>query len=48
MVYSGAIERVVVPDGSELEAGDPVVLADAAGVELGWGMFNPVSMFRVR
>jgi hypothetical protein len=47
-VYSGAIERVVTPDGREPQAGDPVVLADCHGQELGWGMFNPVSMFRVR
>ena len=32
----------------DLEAGDAVLLADCSGTVIGWGVFNPVSMFRVR
>lgn len=46
IVYSGAIDRVL---GSPPPAvGDVVVLADARERPLGWGVFNPHSMFRVR
>lgn len=46
LVYSGAVDRVVGrPPPS---AGDPVALADARGNPMGWGVFNPVSMFAIR
>ncbi|KAL6746635.1 S-adenosyl-L-methionine-dependent methyltransferase [Haematococcus lacustris] len=48
MVYSGATRRVVSQRGDPLDAGDAVLLADDAGNGIGWGVFNPVSMFRVR
>eukprot|EP00195_Chlamydomonas_chlamydogama_P004361 CAMPEP_0202919516 /NCGR_PEP_ID=MMETSP1392-20130828/76046_1 /ASSEMBLY_ACC=CAM_ASM_000868 /TAXON_ID=225041 /ORGANISM="Chlamydomonas chlamydogama, Strain SAG 11-48b" /LENGTH=661 /DNA_ID=CAMNT_0049612909 /DNA_START=45 /DNA_END=2030 /DNA_ORIENTATION=+ len=50
MVFSGAIERLVLPPGNEETpvAGDAVVLADTHGNLIGWGVYNPVSMFRVR
>jgi hypothetical protein len=45
-VYGGAVECVISrPPPS---AGDVVVVADHRMVPLGWGVFNPVSMFRVR
>lgn len=46
LVYSGAIDRV---EGRPPPiAGDAVLLADGAGQAIGWGVFNPISMFRVR
>ena len=46
MVYSGAIGQLV--SAKKLAMGDAVQLADADGVILGWGVYNPTSMFRVR
>ena len=46
MVFSGAVDRVVgrpPPD-----AGDAVLLADGSDCTIGWGVYNPNSMFRVR
>jgi len=49
MVYSGATEVVSGKRGGPPpQAGDPVSLVDCRGREIGWGVFNPVSMFRVR
>ena len=46
MVYSGAVDRVVGrPPPS---AGDLVVVTDGVDRPIGWGMYNPTSMFRVR
>ncbi|PNH09374.1 hypothetical protein TSOC_004016 [Tetrabaena socialis] len=46
MVYGGAVDCVIgrPPPG----IGDVVVLADHSRRPLGWGVFNPHSMFRVR
>jgi PUA-like domain len=46
MVYGGAVDRVVGRPAPA--AGDPVLLADGADAVIGWGIFNPNSMFRVR
>ena len=46
LVYGGAVDRVV--GRPPPVTGAPVVLADGAGAAIGWGMFNPDSMFRVR
>ncbi len=46
MVYSGAVHRVV--GRPPPVAGDAVLLADGSGATIGWGAFNPDSMFRVR
>ncbi|KAK9814163.1 hypothetical protein WJX72_001460 [[Myrmecia] bisecta] len=45
LVYSGAIDRVV---GRAPAAGDVVVVTDGADTAIAWGVYNPVSMFRVR
>lgn len=46
MVYSGAVDRVVGrPPPS---AGDVVIVTDGLDRPIGWGVFNPTSMFRVR
>ncbi|GFR46312.1 hypothetical protein Agub_g7877, partial [Astrephomene gubernaculifera] len=46
MVYGGAVDCVIgrPPPG----AGDTVVVVDHSRRPLGWGVFNPHSMFRVR
>jgi hypothetical protein len=46
LVYGGAVDRVVGRPPPVM--GAPVVLADGAGVPIGWGVYNPHSMFRVR
>ena len=46
LVYGGAVDRVV--GRPPPVTGAPVVLADGAGVAIGWGVYNPNSMFRVR
>lgn len=46
MVYSGAVDRVVgrpAPQG-----GDTVLVCDGGEKPIGWGVYNPASMFRVR
>lgn len=45
MVYSGALERLQGPQPSTADA---IVLADTHGTPIGWGVYNPVSMFAVR
>ncbi|GLC36295.1 hypothetical protein PLESTF_001731500 [Pleodorina starrii] len=46
MVYGGAVDCVIgrPPPG----IGEPVLVSDASRRPLGWGVFNPHSMFRVR
>lgn len=44
-VYGGAVDYVAGPPPS---TGDVVVVADANLLPIAWGVFNPVSMFRVR
>ncbi|GBG00537.1 hypothetical protein Rsub_13240, partial [Raphidocelis subcapitata] len=46
MVYGGAIEKVLgqPPPGPA----DPIVVVTPGMVPLGWGVYNPSSMFRVR
>ncbi|GIL48280.1 hypothetical protein Vafri_4927 [Volvox africanus] len=46
MVYGGAVDCVIArpPPG----IGEPVLVADASRRPVGWGVFNPHSMFRVR
>ena len=46
MVYSGAVD--CVKGRPPPAAGDAVVLADGSGAAIGWGAYNPESMFRVR
>ena len=46
MVYSTAIERVV--GKPEPEAGDCVLVTDGSERPIAWGVFNPVSRYRVR
>ena len=46
LVYGGAVDRVV--GRPPPVTGAPVVLADGAGAAIGWGVYNPDSMFRVR
>jgi PUA-like domain len=46
MVYGGAVDRVVGRPAPA--AGDAVLLADGADSVIGWGIYNPNSMFRVR
>ena len=46
LVYSGAVDRV---EGRPPPVtGAPVLLSDGSGGAIGWGAFNPDSMFRVR
>lgn len=46
MVYSGAVDRVL--GKPQPVAGDSVMVTDGAETPIGWGVFNPNSMFRVR
>lgn len=46
MVYSGAVDRVVGRPAPQ--AGDSVLVCDGAERAIGWGVYNPHSMFRVR
>jgi hypothetical protein len=45
-VYSGAVDSVI--GRPPPAAGDVVVVADHNMQPIAWGVFNPVSMFRVR
>lgn len=45
-VYSGAVDRVVGRPAPK--AGDVVLVCDGSEKAIGWGVFNPDSMFRVR
>lgn len=44
MVYGGAVDFVL---GSP-KSGDAVLISDSRGNYIGWGFYNPESMFRVR
>ncbi|KAI8472455.1 MAG: S-adenosyl-L-methionine-dependent methyltransferase [Monoraphidium minutum] len=46
MVYSGAIEKVL--GSPPPRATDPVIVVAPDMVPIGWGVYNPASMFRVR
>ena len=46
LVYGGAVDRVI--GRPPPLSGVPVVVADGAGAAVGWGVYNPDSMFRVR
>lgn len=46
IVYSGAIDRVV--GRPQPKTGDSVIVQDHNENTIGWGLFNSVSMFRVR
>ncbi|KAG2499516.1 hypothetical protein HYH03_002463 [Edaphochlamys debaryana] len=46
MVYGGAVDCVI--GRPPPQAGDPVWVTDHSRRRLGWGVFNPHSMFRVR
>eukprot|EP00171_Calliarthron_tuberculosum_P009656 IDg9656t1 len=48
MVFSGAVASVVPPKGGTLSGADPVVVMDGAQGVIGYGFYNPESMFRVR
>ena len=45
LVFSGAVKRT---DPKGLQAGDVVDVVDGADKLLGWGVYNPHSMYRVR
>ena len=45
LVFSGAVKRV---EPTSLRAGDIVDVVDGADKLLGWGVYNPHSMYRVR
>ncbi|GLI69445.1 hypothetical protein VaNZ11_014057 [Volvox africanus] len=46
MVYGGAVDCVIARPTPGI--GEPVLVADASRRPVGWGVFNPHSMFRVR
>ncbi|GIL96558.1 hypothetical protein Vretimale_2362 [Volvox reticuliferus] len=46
MVYGGAVDCVIARPPPDI--GEPVLVADASRRPVGWGVFNPHSMFRVR
>ena len=46
LVFNGALDRIVGRPAPR--TGDCVVLADGAERVIGWGMFNSVSMYRLR
>ena len=46
LVFSGALDRIV--GRPPPRTGDCIVLADGAEKVIAWGMYNSVSMFRVR
>lgn len=46
LVFNGALDRIV--GRPQPRTGDPIVLADGAERVLGWGVYNSVSMYRVR
>jgi len=46
LVFNGALDRIV--GRPQPRSGDPIVLADGAERVLGWGVYNSVSMYRVR
>ncbi|KAL5568761.1 hypothetical protein UlMin_025336 [Ulmus minor] len=46
MVYSGAVDRII--GRPPPKTGDAVLVADGEERPIGWGMYNPVSMFCVR
>lgn len=46
MVYSGAVDRVLGRPAPK--AGDPVLVCDGSERAIGWGVYNPDSMFRIR
>lgn len=48
MVYAGSVERHIPPPGGSLSNSDPVAVCNGAYACLGYGFFNPHSMFRVR
>jgi len=50
LLRMGFRQRLQIPHMYDLSflAGAPVVLADGAGAAIGWGVYNPDSMFRVR
>ena len=44
LVYGGAVERTT----GSMSRGDAVEVVDGAGNNIGWGFYNPDSMYRVR
>lgn len=48
MVYGGAVERCIESPAQRLSATDPVAVVDGAMQHVGYGFYNPYSMFRVR
>ena len=48
MVFGGAVDRVLSRPAPTPQAGDVVVVCDGSEKPIGWGVFNPNSMFRVR
>ena len=44
LVYGGAVERTT----GSINRGDAVEVVDGAGNPIGWGFYNPDSMYRVR
>ena len=48
IIYGGAIDRVEERQGGAVLPGSPVFFSDWKHRVLGWGFFNPTSMYRVR
>ena len=46
LVFNGALDRIVGRPAPR--TGDCIVLADGAERVIGWGLYNSVSMYRVR
>jgi len=47
-VFAGAVERCISPPGVSIKGCDPVAVCDGSLSCIGFGFFNPDSMFRVR
>ncbi|QDZ20529.1 S-adenosylmethionine-dependent methyltransferase [Chloropicon primus] len=48
IIYGGAVERVEEGEGPGLDPGKPVFFSDWKRRLLGWGFYNPTSMYRCR
>lgn len=48
MVFSGAVASTIPPSSGSLSTADPVVVVDGVYSMIGYGFFNPTSIFQVR
>lgn len=46
VIYGGAVEKIVAPRAPE--TADPMLVVDANGKQVCWGVYNKVSMFCLR